>query len=64
VPEGSKVALHLILTIDQLTSFFGYSGKVELNLRGSVVRVSNEGMAVRFGKSYQMRSLGAELACG
>jgi hypothetical protein len=64
VPEGSKVALQLILTIEQLKSFFGYSGKVEVSLRGSVVRVSNEGMAVQFGKNYQMRSLGEGLRSG
>lgn len=49
-----KVHLELTLTINKIREMFGNSGKVVLEVEGSVVRKSEDGIVIGFDKNYSI----------
>jgi hypothetical protein len=54
IPEGTQVEVAVALNLDKLEIMKDYSKQVHLRISGKVVRTKTEGMAVCFGKDYQI----------
>lgn len=55
--EGSRVELEMVLSMDKFQQVIGRKGKVELKIKGYVIRSDSEGVAVCFDKRYHIRAL-------
>ena len=57
IAKGARVDLEMVLSMDKLQEVIGKKGKVELKIKGSVVRSDADGIAVSFDKKYYIRAL-------
>lgn len=55
LPEGTSVAIDLVLSIDQIKQLEGRQAYIEV--KGRVVRTDGDGMAICFDKGYRIQSL-------
>lgn len=52
LPVGSEIKLDLVIAIDELRKVKG--NKVTIKVKGEVVRVEDDGMAVKFGEKFEI----------
>jgi hypothetical protein len=52
LPVGTEVKMDVILPLDKFNKIEGNKSRVDVS--GSVIRINEQGMAVRFDKSYRI----------
>ena len=57
ITEGADIQLEMILSVDKLKDLIGVHNKVELKLKGHVIRSNSNGVAVMFDRKYQIKAL-------
>jgi hypothetical protein len=55
--EGARVKMELLISLENLSKLAGLQGKAKIKLRGMVVRVDAEGIAIRFESKYKITAL-------
>ena len=56
--EGVSVKLELLLSVEMLQRFVGARGKARVRVKGKVVRVDENGMAIQFDRKYVISASG------
>jgi hypothetical protein len=57
IPEGANVKMEFLIALDTLGQFAGGTGRAKVRVKGKVVRLDPEGVAVRFDSSYKITAL-------
>ncbi len=57
VDEGTRLTLEFVLPMEKLMSLIDMKRQVRLEVKGTVVRSTGDGMAVSFIKNYKIESL-------
>jgi len=55
--EGSQVSMDLLIASDALRKAAGEKGRARIRVRGKVIRVDPEGIAIRFENKYKITAL-------
>lgn len=55
--EGARVKLELLLSLGKLSKLAGERGTARIKVRGMVVRVDVDGIAIRFESNYKITAL-------
>jgi hypothetical protein len=55
--EGARVKMDLVLSLDKLYKLVGESGRARIRVRGTVIRVDADGMAIQFESRYRITAL-------
>jgi hypothetical protein len=58
--EGSRVRMDLYLSLDKLSKIAGEVRRAKIRLKGTVVRLGTDGMAIRFESKYRINALGSD----
>ena len=61
LPEGTKVTVDLILSLDRLKKLTGHT-RVIVRVNGTIVRSGSTGMAINFDEDYQIMPLESQAA--
>jgi hypothetical protein len=56
---GAQVSMELLISLANLSRIVGSFGRAKINVRGTVVRVDERGMAIRFERRYLFEPLGS-----
>ncbi len=56
--EGARVRMELLIALDALWKVAGEKGNARIRVRGKVIRVDPEGIAIRFENKYKITALG------
>ena len=57
LPEGAKVRMEFMISVDALRKIAGEKGRASVRVRGTVIRSTQDGIAVRFESSYKITAL-------
>jgi c-di-GMP-binding flagellar brake protein YcgR len=57
VPEGANVKLEFLISMEALRSLVGEKGRVKVKVNGKVIRVDEDGIAIRFDSKYKITAL-------
>jgi hypothetical protein len=55
--SGSRVTMELLIFLDTLWKIASARGRVKIKVKGTVIRVDEEGIAVRFESKYKITAL-------
>jgi|WetSurMetagenome_2_1015567.scaffolds.fasta_scaffold550493_1 hypothetical protein len=55
--EGSRVKMELLLSVDKLSKLAGEKRRAKIRIKGVVVRVGSDGVAIRFESGYKIHAL-------
>ena len=55
--EGAMVKMELLISLDKLSKLAGSKGRAKIKVRGMVVRVDVDGIAIRFESKYNITAL-------
>jgi hypothetical protein len=55
--EGSNVKMELVISLDMLRKLAGEKKAAKIKVKGRVIRVDAEGIAIRFDSSYKITAL-------
>lgn len=54
LPEGAPVKLELLLSVEMITRILGANEKAKVRVKGKVIRVEDDGMAIQFDSKYKI----------
>ena len=57
IPEGANVRTEFYITLDTLEKTLGEEGKAWVRVRGKVIRVDPDGVAIQFDNRYKITAL-------
>ncbi len=57
IPEGANVRTEFYITLDTLGKTLGEEGKAKVRVKGKVVRVDPDGIAIRFDSRFRITAL-------
>jgi len=55
--EGARVKMELLISPDKLIKLVGEKGRTKIKVRGTVIRVDADGIAIRFESKYKITAL-------
>jgi hypothetical protein len=55
--KGARVTMEMLIILDALRKLAGEKGRVRIKLRGTVIRVDKNGVAIRFENKYRITAL-------
>jgi hypothetical protein len=55
--EGARVKMELLLSLDALRKVAGEKGRARIKVRGRIIRVDPDGIAIRFENKYKITAL-------
>lgn len=57
LPEGATVKIELFLSLAMLKKLAGEKGRAKVKVKGKVIRVDEDGAAIRFDSKYKITAL-------
>ncbi len=57
LPEGATVIIELFISLSMLQTRAGETNKAKVKVKGTVIRVDEDGAAIRFNNKYKITSL-------
>lgn len=57
IPKGTNVRVEFYITMDTMRRIVGEKGKVKVKVKGKVIRVDADGIAIRFDSKYKITAL-------
>ena len=64
VEEGASLSLEFVLPMEKLMSLIDMKSKVRLEVKGTVVRSTGDGIAVSFNENYKIEALNGSQKMG
>lgn len=55
--EGARVRMELLISLDTLWKLGGEKGRTKIKVRGTIIRVDPDGIAIRFESNYKITAL-------
>ncbi len=60
-PEGAMVNVEFVISLDAIRKFVSDKGRARVRVRGRVIRVEQDGAAIRFESKYKITASGGSL---
>jgi len=57
LPEGATVKIELLISLTMLQKLAGEKGRAKVKVKGKVIRVDEDGAAIRFNSKYKITAL-------
>ncbi len=57
LPQGATVKIELLISLDMLRELAGEKGQAKVKVKGKIIRVDENGAAIRFENKYEITSL-------
>jgi hypothetical protein len=55
--KGANVRMELLICLDRLRKLAGENGRAKIRVRGTIIRVDTDGVAIRFANKYKITAL-------
>jgi hypothetical protein len=55
--KGANVRMELLICLDRLRKFAGQNGRAKIKVKGTIIRVDTDGIAIRFANKYKISAL-------
>jgi hypothetical protein len=55
--EGDRVKMELLISLEKLSRLDGEKGSAKIRVRGTIIRVDTDGVAIRFESKYKITPL-------
>ncbi len=56
--EGAQVRMELLICLDKLRRLAGERGRAKIKVKGTIIRVDTDGIAIRFANKYKITTFG------
>ena len=57
LPEGATVKIELLISLGMIQKLAGEKGRAKIKVKGKVIRVDEDGAAIRFESRYKITAL-------